>query len=194
MLKEQVQGLVSQRVNQDGQQTDTVRYLRPPGALPEPMFSDACSRCGACVQACPAQCIELDENVAGGQPYIVARQSPCVICDRLDCMNACPTGALKLVDLATDIRMGLAIVDPVRCLRNPATDARTPAGEDRGSDCRLCVDECPLGKAAIKLASDGGVQVQPGCVGCGVCERVCPTQPASIVVQPIHARGDQCVI
>src|ERR1700759_1268020 len=34
--------------------------LRPPGALHEAAFLDACSRCGNCVRVCPAQCIKID--------------------------------------------------------------------------------------------------------------------------------------
>lgn len=49
-----------------------VRYLRPPGALAEPAFLDACTRCGDCIRACPAQCITVrgDEGPASF-PHIV---------------------------------------------------------------------------------------------------------------------------
>jgi F-type H+-transporting ATPase subunit delta len=33
------------------------RHVRPPGALPEPAFLGACTRCGACTDACPVQAI-----------------------------------------------------------------------------------------------------------------------------------------
>lgn len=55
--------------------------------------------------------------------------------------------------------------------------------------CDLCVRECPV-KGAIELrpfaAADGTSRMQPvvlePCVGCGVCEMVCPAEPAAIVV------------
>ncbi len=58
--------------------------------------------------------------------------------------------------------------------------------------CDLCVIECPIGEHAIRLVpldpADGGAEglftpeVHRGCVGCGVCEMICPAEPAAIVV------------
>lgn len=55
--------------------------------------------------------------------------------------------------------------------------------------CDLCVTECPI-EDAIRLeeftASDGSIRhrpvVQEQCVGCGVCEMICPVEPAAIVI------------
>ncbi len=55
--------------------------------------------------------------------------------------------------------------------------------------CDLCVTECPI-KDAIRMqesiAADGSKQYRPEvleqCVGCGVCEMICPVEPAAIVV------------
>ncbi len=57
--------------------------------------------------------------------------------------------------------------------------------------CDLCVTECPIGEEAITLKKttnpDGSVSYKPnvleGCTGCGVCEMICPTEPASIVIE-----------
>lgn len=57
--------------------------------------------------------------------------------------------------------------------------------------CDLCVRECPV-KDAIELrpvkGADGVERMTPTvlepCVGCGVCEMVCPVEPACIVVEP----------
>lgn len=151
------------------------RILRPPGALPEDEFTALCSRCGICVGVCPAQAIKLDAQtlVGLGYPYIIARTSPCVVCDSLACMHHCPTGALRPLD-KLEINMGLAKVTHGLCRR------------DHGEDCRVCVEACPLGAAAITISAESGrVRVkQNGCIGCGVCERACPTEPAAIVVIP----------
>lgn len=155
-------------------------FLRPPGALPEPSFADACSRCGKCVEACPAQCIVLDKDLGDGLPHIVARQMPCVVCDELACMNVCPTGALKLVP-REKIDMGLAAVDHDRCLRGPDTVPRHKSAEDE--DCQICIQACPYGDAALGLDEQGTIEVRYGCTGCGVCEHRCPTEPASIWVE-----------
>ncbi len=57
--------------------------------------------------------------------------------------------------------------------------------------CDLCVQACPI-KGAISIESvfapDGTQRKSPvvhePCVGCGVCEMICPTQPASIEIIP----------
>jgi NAD-dependent dihydropyrimidine dehydrogenase PreA subunit len=137
------------------------------------------------------------DPVAGGLPYIVARQSPCVICEELACMPACPTGALRPVGAAGDIAMGLAVIDHHRCLRQPFAASRsagvagtTPHSQVAADavagrqDCRLCIHDCPIGDIALGLDDAGRLQVRDGCTGCGVCERVCPTEPPSIIVRP----------
>jgi ferredoxin-type protein NapG len=56
--------------------------------------------------------------------------------------------------------------------------------------CNLCVSECPV-KGAISIetfvGSDGRSRSQPmvhePCVGCGVCEMVCPTEQPCIVIE-----------
>jgi len=77
--------------------------------------------------------------------------------------------------------MGLAIVDHERCLRRP--DA--PLIDDQQEDCQICVTQCPIGASAIGIEDQTSrIEVKDGCTGCGVCERECPTLPASIVVEP----------
>jgi|WetSurMetagenome_2_1015567.scaffolds.fasta_scaffold155917_2 ferredoxin-type protein NapG len=57
--------------------------------------------------------------------------------------------------------------------------------------CDLCVQACPI-KGAITIESvfapDGTQRKSPvvhePCVGCGVCEMICPTEPASIEIIP----------
>lgn len=85
-------------------------------------------------------------------------------------------------------------------LRYEEVDRWTPIPvRDRPYDrevCDLCVLQCPIGEAAIGLialepddASDAEAgraftpEVRDGCVGCGVCEMVCPPDPPVIVVE-----------
>jgi ferredoxin-type protein NapG len=56
--------------------------------------------------------------------------------------------------------------------------------------CDLCVLECPIGETALALEAvvdaEGATRMTPtvraGCVGCGVCEMICPQEPTCIVV------------
>jgi ferredoxin-type protein NapG len=148
-------------------------WLRPPGAVSESMFNGMCTRCGDCVRACPAQCIQMEpaSNKALGAPYIDPDHSPCVVCDSLSCMSSCPTGAL--VPLTKEaIDMGTALWHEDTCLRRD------------GGSCTLCVDKCPLGSEAICLREGRIEVISEGCIGCGVCQHACPTYPKSIAVIP----------
>lgn len=150
------------------------RLLRPPGALTEELFLDRCSRGAQCVAACPVQAIQLLDTVdpeKAGTPYIDPHLQACVVCEDLSCMAVCPSGALQKVP-AHLISMGLAELRRDHCLRSD------------GEDCQICVEKCPLGAEAIEIPYQGGdVEVKEnGCIGCGVCEMYCPTEPRAIVI------------
>lgn len=153
-------------------------WLRPPGALPvDEQFTGACSRCGKCVEVCPAQCIKIDETraVANGAPYIEPDVMPCILCTGLECMHNCPSGALLPTPLE-DIDMGTARWHEQLCVRT------------HGEPCSMCVDHCPIGPAALELVDNRIVVHEQACAGCGVCQNNCPTDPKSITVTPRRVR------
>ena len=150
-------------------------WLRPPGSLPEAQFRQTCIHSGDCVRVCPVHAIKIDSNQAGGVPFIDADTAACAVCTGLQCMSACPSGAIVPTSI-NDIDMGTAVWHQSTCLRSNA------------ESCTICVDKCPLGSAAIEL-KNGRIAVNPlGCIGCGVCQLECPTSPKSIVVIPIAAK------
>lgn len=193
--------------------------LRPPGALDEKDFLSACIKCGQCVQVCPVQAIKLadgDEGYGLGVPYIDAREQACDFsCDAVQCVLACPTGALTHdISKKEEVHMGVArLARPTACL---AVKGEGFKGLARGYDyegllryeeidrwipskvaehpyeldiCDLCVRECPI-QGAIRLepmsADPGDKRMMPvitdKCTGCGVCEMICPAEPAAIVI------------
>ncbi len=220
-----------------------VQRLRPPGALKDAQldehdFLSACIKCGQCVQVCPVEAIklaELDDGYGIGVPYIDARAQACDFsCDGLQCVLACPTGALTHdLNYPAETRMGFArLARPDACL---AIQGKGFKGQARGPDyagtlrydeidrwnpipvadhpydlelCDLCMRQCPIeiriaqceaGKPpsgdpnqcpprhAITFESIGsGKAMMPvisdGCVGCGVCEMICPVDPTVIVI------------
>ncbi len=152
--------------------------LRPPGALEEDRFLAACTRCALCIEACPAEALSLagpGTGVAVGTPYSQPRSTSCDLCrgfDQLLCIDACPTDALLPVGGRRDVRVGTARIDTERCFA--WTDV----------SCRACWHACPFPNEAIGFDSRGRVVVvEDACVGCGLCEYVCLTEPTSIAVE-----------
>ena len=220
--------------------------MRPPGALEEPDFLSSCIKCGQCVQVCPVQAIKLDDIEQGygvGVPYIDSRTQACDFsCDAVQCILACPTGALvyhkpAFMPSRSEMRLpappillakekspeptlnlkersGLAVLlRPEKCLarqgkafkgmaRGPSFKGKMRFMEvDRWKPiplrdhpfelelCDLCVRTCPI-KGAISMESvvENGVTIKTpvvheACLGCGVCEMVCPPDLPAIVVE-----------
>lgn len=231
-----------------------VERLRPPGALNEKHFLAACIKCGQCVQVCPVEAIKLGDLVDGlgvGVPHIEPRKQACDFsCDGLQCVLACPTGALiHEISFESQVDMGVAqVINPSTCL---AVQGKGFKGLARGGDfegklryaeidrwnpikladhpydlelCDLCVRQCPIEiniakcaeedeqrkgrkvdlvamrqenecppKHAIELQNIDGVMtpvILDGCVGCGVCEMVCPVEPAVFVMNSSDSRAN----
>jgi len=153
---------------------DPATVLRPPGALlPDERFLEACTGCGDCIPVCPVDAIvtiELDETTS--IPAIVPSRRACHLCTDLYCIAACPEGALLHPGSAEQVRMGIARVDPRRCVTF------------RGEVCTLCHGACPYPDSAITMVG-GRPMISSGvCTGCGLCEFACPTSPKAIVIVP----------
>lgn len=148
------------------------RYLRPPGALPELAFLAACTRCGACAQACPPHAIltvRTDGGLAAGTPHLDPAVQPCTVCSDMPCVAACPTDALiRPADGWAGYRLGELTLFPERCLTF------------HGTECGVCAEACPVGEAALAIDAGGHPVIRrEGCVGCGICVRACVTTPSS---------------
>jgi ferredoxin-type protein NapG len=159
----------------DRYQTPVRTVLRPPGAVDEADFLDLCYRCGNCIHVCPVQAIQpmaREDVERAGTPYIDADLAACVVCEDLSCMKACPSGALKLVENRSQIRMGRARFDRYACVRS------------QGQSCGICLEQCPIGTDAIDLSDGDEIEVKHGCVGCGTCQQHCPAFPKAIIVEP----------
>jgi ferredoxin-type protein NapG len=167
--------------------------LRPPGAIKEEDFLATCIKCGLCVEACPYDTLVLakpGDNKPLGTPFFTPREMPCYMCPDIPCVPVCPTGALNQASVTTDGKldiniadMGVAVVDSKNCIAF------------WGIQCDACYRACPLLGQAItieysknertgKHAFMKPVVDSDFCTGCGLCEKACVTEKASIFILP----------
>ncbi len=137
--------------------------MRPPWALPETDFLEACSRCGACHQACP-------ENIIipkSGYPVVDFNHGECTFCG--DCAVVCETGALNYDAHASPWYYRATV--KTNCLAR------------QGIVCQSCQDDCEL--MAINFHHRSALIPEPvidvqTCTGCGACVKVCPANAITI--------------
>jgi ferredoxin-type protein NapF len=138
--------------------------FRPPWAVAEPSFVELCTRCDACMEACPERIIRRGR---GGFPEVSFRQGECSFCG--DCAGACSTPALML-------REG----------RPWALTAQITAGclTAKGVVCRICEEQCARRVIRFTLAAGGRATPEidaQACTGCGACVAPCPSQAIEII-------------
>jgi len=154
--------------------------LRPPGAVPEEIFTGKCIRCGRCVEVCPYKSIvpqDIKAGIHAGTPLIFAEKIPCYLC--MKCVQVCPTGTLLKIGME-EVRMGLAVINRHTCV--------TWREETL---CRTCYNVCPFKEKAIHLDRLRPVVDEKYCTGCGMCTHGCPITDKmgskAINIEPLFA-------
>lgn len=153
----------------------------PPGAREN--FADTCTRCYACVSACPVEIIKVKKGGPLNElaiPELVFEEYGCEeSCNR--CSEVCPTGAIRAInhDEKWRTQMGIAKVQKRKCL----------AWAD-GEYCMVCDEYCPYNAIETVWIDDIACpMVNPDlCRGCGACESACPAFRAgkAIFVHPVQ--------
>jgi ferredoxin-type protein NapF len=142
--------------------------LRPPWALVDAgLFAARCTRCEACVRACPEGVLLRDGD---GLPRFEPARGECTFCG--DCVQACESGALA------------AGVSPPWELRALVGSDCLPA---HGVVCASCREICPESAIHVPPGGRGAAVVDPGrCSGCGACVAICPAAAITLAHAPLE--------
>lgn len=140
---------------------------RPPWT--DHTFTDLCSRCGDCIDACPEGILFKGD---GGFPQIGFSDEGCTFCQA--CVEACPEPVFDLARAAFQWRA--RIQD--HCMAHA------------NIHCQTCQDACET-RAITFLPQIGQVPTPrintDDCTGCGACVAVCP-QDAIAMSDPEQQR------
>ncbi len=163
--------------------------IRPPGAQDEAEFLSRCVRCGECMKVCITNGLQPVLWEAGLEglytPRLVSRLGYCEFSCSL-CGQVCPTGAIPHLQLPVKQTtvLGVAAINRTRCI--PYTE---------GTDCLVCEEHCPVSPKAIIFNEQETMNLQgervliklpvvipERCIGCGICEHVCPVGGAAAIL------------
>ncbi len=165
------------------------RFVRPPGSVKEKEFLEKCVRCGECMQVCPTNYLQpalFETGIDGIWTPVTNAQTGYCEFECRKCTQVCPTKAIRELSLEDKktFKMGTAVIDRNRCY--------TYAD---GYNCAVCEEHCPVPEKAIrfrdvptwnkegKLVTVKQIYVVPSlCIGCGICENVCPRIDAPGIV------------
>lgn len=140
---------------------------RPPWSTSD--FLEGCTRCNACVDACPEQVLRVGD---GGFPQLDFSRTGCSLCG--ECARACEAG---VIDSSREAFPWRASIDE-HCLALA------------GIHCRSCDDACEA--SAIRFQPRLGGPATPlldtdRCNGCGACLAPCPGHAIHLNREATHA-------
>ncbi|MCG7519982.1 ferredoxin-type protein NapF [Ruegeria sp. Ofav3-42] len=139
------------------------KTARPPGSVMQG-FTDLCTKCGACSDACPEDVVAVDPD---GYPVFRPGDNACTFCG--DCAQSCPTPALDIGRLAD--WPWRATMKTESCLSM------------NGISCRVCQDNCEQNAIRFKLKTGGRAEPTldaESCNGCGICPTLCPADAIAL--------------
>jgi ferredoxin len=177
-------------------------HLRPPGSVPEDEFMKRCLKCAACIKVCPTHGLQpslMETGLAGlFSPHLVPMLGECEFtCN--SCGLVCPSGAIEPIDIEEKAYVPIGIAYFKRDLCIPTA---------LGDPCQVCEEFCPTSPKSILMRDETVLNadmeevvvpvpyiVEETCIGCGICERVCPVieSPAVRCIYRGEARGRKAI-
>ncbi|OBT09219.1 ferredoxin-type protein NapF [Shewanella sp. UCD-FRSSP16_17] len=144
---------------------------RPPWVIDSIEFTDECTRCNACIDACETKVLIKGD---GGFPEIKFSEDECTFCQQ--CATVCEE---KVFDVSQALPWTIKASINDSCLTY------------KGVWCQSCKDACDPRAITFKMAV--GQIPKPiididACTGCGACVSPCPAQ--SITVTEPHAKAE----
>ncbi len=157
----------------DHRLSSRVNWIRPPFALPELEFLLTCTRCDACVSACPHDVIfKLAPRLGAdlvGTPALDLLNRACHLCEEWPCVTSCEPKALLLPDTEPppQPKLARAAINTQTCLPY------------LGPECGACRDSCPV-ENALLWDNERPVIDSDVCTGCALCREACVNEPKAI--------------
>ncbi len=154
-----------------------------PGAVSLERYARFCTACGLCVSRCPTGVLrhlnpgigKLPGSFGGGQPFLDYSRAYCTY-DCVACSRVCPTGSLLRLtpEAKRTTALGESRFERSRCIVIT-----------NGTSCGACAEHCPTGAVTMRMLEQGK-PTEPFlendlCVGCGACEKVCPSLPLKAI-------------
>jgi ferredoxin-type protein NapF len=137
--------------------------IRPPWSVAEADFTRDCSRCNACIKACPESILSAG---SGGFPEVNFNSGECTFC--ADCVAVCEAPVFRPRQ-QSPWQQHAEISDA--CITRKQVV------------CRSCSENCEPEAIQFRLGV-GAVGVPEvdieRCTGCGACVAVCPTRAVKI--------------
>ncbi len=158
------------------------RWIRPPYAQDELNFLLSCTRCDACVEACPHDVIfklsgRLGAQVAG-TPAMDLLNKGCHMCEDWPCVGACEANALQIPEQLEDDDQTLPFIARVTI----NTKTCLPYS---GPECGACEYACPV-PGALKWDMTRPVIDTEICTGCGLCREACIVSPGAVLISSLQ--------
>jgi len=159
-------------------------WIRPPFALDELDFLLACTRCNACIEACPEQVIfplsaRLGADVVS-TPALDLSNKGCRLCDGWPCVQVCEPKALLIPEADEEEsaelwpRLAYITINTETCL--PYS----------GPECGACGPVCKVEGALVWERERPSIDYSR-CTGCAMCREVCVVTPSAISVKSLHS-------